>query len=190
MTLKAVPRDPERQDARDSSNIPGYDPYPYPVGAPDDEYRRRLEEWKRNHPPLEVPVFNPYSEYFTNVELKDRGWTRTLRERFLGNVDRRLPVDHGKNWYRKDAYLVRRVELTEITPEWEAAFLKSAKRRKLHQAFVDEVLQRINENRAAGIDKVINHVDFGSAQLEKIAAEFASVFAEARARGYRTPHKC
>ena len=48
-------------------------------------------------------------------------WTRTLRERFLGSVDRRLPVDHWKNWYGKDAYLARRVELTEITLECEAA---------------------------------------------------------------------
>jgi hypothetical protein len=126
MTLKLVPREPDRQDGRDTSRIPGYDPYPYPVGAPDAEYQRTLEEWKRNHPPVEVPALSYENEFFTNVDLKERGWTRTLRERFLGRVDRRLPVDHWKNWYGKDAYYPRRVELVEITAEWEAAFLKSA----------------------------------------------------------------
>ncbi len=45
-------------------------------------------------------------------------------------------------------------------------------------------------NRAAGIDKVIDNVDFRTARLENAACEWASLIAEARARGYRTPHKC
>ena len=189
MTLKVVPRDPQRPDGRDTSAIPGYNPYPYPIGPPDDEYRRALEEWKRNHPPAELPDFEPFeNEFFTNVQLKERGWTRALRERFLGEVDQRLPVDHWKNWYGKDAYTVRRVELTEITPEWEAAFLRSARRRKLPQALVDEVLQRINENRAAGIDKVIENVDFAWARIERVASDAAAMLAQGRPRGW--PHKC
>jgi hypothetical protein len=55
---------------------------------------------------------------------------------------------------------------------------------------VDDVLQRIQENRAAGIDKVIDNVDFRSARLENAISEAAALIAEARARGYRTPHKC
>lgn len=137
---------------------------------------------------VHVPKYG--AEFYTVAQLKERGWTAALRRRFLGPCDQRLAVDHWKNWSGKLAYRVRRVELAEVSPAFEAAFRESAYRRKLSPPFVDDVIARILELRAAGVDRVIDDVDFETARIDRVAREAAACLAGARAFGFRSPHKC
>ena len=60
---------------------------------------------------------------FTVEDLLTRGWTRTLIERFLEPEDYRDTVNHFRNYAGKKMYQRRRVELTEASAEFEAAFI-------------------------------------------------------------------
>jgi hypothetical protein len=88
---------------------------------------------------------NPDSETnkdFTVQDLLTRGWTHTLIERFLKLEDYRNPVDHFRNYAGKKMYQRRRVELTEASAEFEAAFMLSAKRRRLAPERLDAACRR------------------------------------------------
>jgi hypothetical protein len=76
-------------------------------------------------------------------------------DHFLPCIDRRLAVNHWLNWTGKHAYLIRRVHLIELSPEFEAAFRKSARRRRLPTDFVNEVLARVEELRASGLGRAM-----------------------------------
>jgi hypothetical protein len=67
---------------------------------------------------------------FIVEDLLTRGWALTLIERFLGREDYRNPVDHFQNYAGKKMFQRRRVELTEASAEFEAAFTVSAKPRR------------------------------------------------------------
>lgn len=67
------------------------------------------------------------TEDFTMDDLRNRGWTRTLIDNFLGTEDYRNPVDHFRNYSGKKMFIRRRVELIEASPEFESAFMASAK---------------------------------------------------------------
>jgi len=88
------------------------------------------------------------NEDFTVEDLLKRGWTHTLIDHLLGREDYRNPVNHFRNYSGKKVFIRRRVELIEASPEFEGAFVASAKRRKMSEAAVDEVRARIAELRA------------------------------------------
>jgi hypothetical protein len=52
-------------------------------------------------------------EYLSAVDLKARGWTRTMIGRFLGEPDTIEPVNHFSNFSGKGMWLRRRVEQAE-----------------------------------------------------------------------------
>src|SRR5262249_47909934 len=121
-------------------------------------------------------------------DLLTRGWTRTLIERFLEWEDYRVTVDHFRNYAGKKMFLRRRVELTEASAEFEAAFILSARRRKLPPenieatcAWIRELRENRDQLRGANI-RVLS-------KEEIVFRNIAELFEQARARGYRTPHK-
>jgi hypothetical protein len=134
---------------------------------------------------------NPDSETnkdFTVQDLLTRGWTHTLIERFLEPEDYRNPVDHFRNYACKKMYQCRRVELTEASAEFEAAFMLSAKRRGLAPERIDATCTRIRElreNREQLREANIRVLR----QQEIVFRKIAELFEQARARGYRTQHK-
>ena len=98
--------------------------------------------------------------------------------------------NHWKNWYGKDAYDRRRVRVAEASPEFEAAFRQSAKRRKLAPELVAEVLARIEDLRVNGVDEPMTAAPFYWARIDGVAMRAGALLAEARAHGLHTPHKC
>jgi hypothetical protein len=129
------------------------------------------------------------NEDFTVEDLLKRGWTRTLIDHFLGTEDYRNPVDHFRNYSEKNMFVQRRVEVIEASPEFERSFLASAKRRKMSEAAVDEVRARIAELRANADQLREPNISVPN-ETELALRAVSELFREARARGYRTPHKC
>jgi hypothetical protein len=125
---------------------------------------------------------------FTVEDLLTRGWTLTLIERFLEPEDYRNPVDHFRNYAGKKMYQRRRVELTEASAEFEAAFMLSAKRRRLAPERIDATCTRIRELRE-NRDQLREANIRVLSQEEIVFRKIAELFEQARARGYRTPHK-
>jgi hypothetical protein len=177
---------------------------------------------------------------FTVEDLLTRGWTRTLMERFLKPENYRDSVDHFRNYAGKKMFQRRRVELTETSAEFEAAFILSAKRRRLAPERIDATCTRIRELResrqqpstggdtrpdaARNYRRIIGESgiqtwDAGRrtgvrgeptgrehplqqlfdqlreanirvlSREEIVFREIAELLEQARARGYRTPHK-
>jgi hypothetical protein len=134
---------------------------------------------------------NPDSETnkdFTVQDLLTRGWTHTLVERFLKPKDYRNPVDHFRNYAGKKMYQRRRVELIEASTEFEAAFILSARRRRLAPEKIDATCTRIRELRE-NRDQLREANIRVLSQEEIVFRKIADLFEQARARGYRTPHK-
>jgi ankyrin repeat protein len=129
------------------------------------------------------------NEDFTVEDLLKRGWTRTLIDHFLGTEDYRNPVDHFRNYSGKKVFIRRRVELVEASPEFENSFVASAKRREMSDAAVDEVRARIAELRANRDQLRESNITVPTKE-ELVLRDIADLFSQARARGYRTPHKC
>ena len=125
---------------------------------------------------------------FTVEDLLTRGWTRTLIERFLEPEDYRNPVDHFRNYAGKKMYQRRRVELIEGSAEFEAAFMLSAKRRRLPPERIDAICTRIQELRESR-DQLREANIRVLSQEEIVFRKIAELFEQARARGFRTPHK-
>ena len=125
---------------------------------------------------------------FAVEDLLTRGWTRTLIERFLEPEDYRNAVDHFRNYAGKKMYQRRRVELTETSAEFEAAFILSAKRRKLAPKRIDATCTRIQELRENR--DLLREANIRVLSREEIVfRKIAELFEQARALGYRTPHK-
>ena len=85
-------------------------------------------------------------------DLKERGWTQAMIDRFLGKEDWRNPVDHWANYSGIKVWTLKRVEAAETTPEFSEFFTRSASRRKLSAEKIDEVYSRINKLRQNRID--------------------------------------
>lgn len=79
------------------------------------------------------------------AELKQRGWTESLIKNFLGQHDRIGCVDHYANSSGKRLYCLTRVMKEEKSAEFEAAFIRSAKRRKLET----KTIRRMKKSRSA-----------------------------------------
>ena len=134
---------------------------------------------------------NPYSETGKDLTVEDlltRGWTRTLIERFLEREDYRNPVDHFRNYAGKKMFQRRRVELTEASAEFEAAFILSARRRRLPPEKIDAICTRIRELRG-NRDQLREANIRVMSQEEIVFRKIAELFEQARPRRYRTPHK-
>jgi hypothetical protein len=85
-------------------------------------------------------------------------------------------------------YQRRRVELTKASAEFEAAFMLSAKRRRLAPERIDASCTRIRELRENRDELTEANIHVLS-QQEIVFREIAELFEQARARRYRTPHK-
>ena len=67
--------------------------------------------------------------YFNPIELKNRGWTESRIERFLGQEDRRVENPYHKNGPGIRHYLRTRVAAAEATAEFQQWWAKSQKRK-------------------------------------------------------------
>jgi hypothetical protein len=126
--------------------------------------------------------------YLDHVQLRARGWTRTMVERFLVRPDRWETVNHWANFKGKATYFVERVLLAEHSPAFKRAFEASARRRRLAL----QALTEIATARALVDDEYrawLKTVTPEDVQRMLLISEAARFFEEARARGYRTPHK-
>jgi hypothetical protein len=72
-------------------------------------------------------------------DLRARGWTLKLIEKFLGDEDRRDSVSHWANFSGKKVYLVARVESAEAMPEFEVDFIISAQRHNLPRDYDPDI---------------------------------------------------
>jgi hypothetical protein len=128
------------------------------------------------------------NEDFTVEHLLRRGWTHTLIARFLGNEDYRNPVNHFRNYSGKKMFIRRRVEVIEASPEFESSFMASAKRRKMSEAAVSEARARLADLRARREQLIQSSIGVPD-EKEPALRALAETLAQARAHGYRTPHK-
>lgn len=126
--------------------------------------------------------------YLDRFQLAERGWTRTLIERFLPNPDRWATVNHWRNYTGKATYFVEKVIAAENLAEFKKAFQASILRRKLTQREVRAAMKeraRVDAQYREWI-RAIRPQDFELMILsDKLAAEFEAAIA----MGYRTPHK-
>lgn len=126
--------------------------------------------------------------YLDRIQLAARGWTKTLRERFLPTPDRWATVDHWQNYTGKATYFVERVMAAEQLAEFKKAFATSVARRRLTQEQLDAAMQE-----RARVDTLyrawIKTVSPEDVRLMVAIDAAAAAFESARARGYRTPHK-
>jgi len=114
-------------------------------------------------------------------DLKNRGWTETLINKFLGEPDAILPVDHFRNYSGKKAYKLIRVQAAEASPEFDNEFRKSMSRRKKSKQYLKTVFAE-RESTALEVAEEKTEKDM---LLEKAAAEIKSAIKQ----GMRTPHK-
>ncbi|MFN9246230.1 MAG: hypothetical protein ACK6DS_04055 [Planctomycetota bacterium] len=78
---------------------------------------------------------NTFRESYLDVEeLRERGWTETLIQKFLGPAQMWLGVAHWANFTGKRAWTVERVEITERKPKFIEAYQKSLRRRRCKPA--------------------------------------------------------
>ncbi len=126
--------------------------------------------------------------YLDHVQLRARGWTRTMVERFLVRPDRWETVNYWANFKGKATYFVERVLLAEHSPAFKRAFEASARRRRLAlQALTEIATTRalVDDDYRAWL-KTVTPEDV---QRMVALTEAARAFEQVRARGYRTPHK-
>ncbi len=126
--------------------------------------------------------------YLDHLQLRARGWTRTLVETYLIKPDRWATVNYWANYKGKATYFVERVIQVESRADFRVAFQASIKRRKLtldELADMETERTRVDDEYRAWL-KTVTPEDV---RRMLILNEAADVFEEARSRGYRTPHK-
>ena len=74
------------------------------------------------------------------ADLRQRGWTESLINRFLGQHDDIGHVEHYANFSGKRLYLLTRVRGIEKQAEFDDAFMRSTKRRKLDEKTIKQML--------------------------------------------------
>ena len=127
--------------------------------------------------------------YLEVAALKERGWTDTLIERFLGKADQWEPVSHWANFTGKRTYHLERIESAEGSDEFDKAYRASLLRRRItrERALVFRDV-RAKTNDAVRLWKAL--LTREEAQRVTLLKGVGEMFREARRRGYRTPHKC
>ena len=126
--------------------------------------------------------------YLDRIQLSERGWTRTLIERFLPNPDRWATVNHWRNYTGKATYFIERVVAAEQLNEFKKVFEVSIMRRGLTK----NDLRSIKRKRSK-LDTVyrswVKTLSPEDIQHMLLVDSMAEEFESARAQGYRTPHK-
>jgi hypothetical protein len=126
--------------------------------------------------------------YLDRVQLADRGWTRSLTERFLPEPDRWATVDHWRNYTGKATYFVEKVMAAEQLVEFKKLYSVSISRRGLSRRDVNAFTRE--RTRVDAIYRSwINSLGPEDIKNMIAADELSAAFDEARALGYRTPHK-
>ena len=120
----------------------------------------------------------------TRSDLIARGWTRSLIKRFLPFPDRRLPVNHWKNYAGQDAYARSRIWHIEQSKEFEEAFKKRWSKSVDH----DAINIKLSVMRAE-LHFFSSSCDRADMLLKTCAGEAARYLELARKRGLRMPHK-
>ncbi len=126
--------------------------------------------------------------YLDRIQLSERGWTRTLIERFLPNPDRWATVNHWRNYTGKATYFIERVVAAEQLNEFKKVFEASIVRRGLTKNDLRSIKRKRSklDTLYRSWVKTLSPEDIQHMLLvESMAEEFES----ARAQGYRTPHK-
>lgn len=127
--------------------------------------------------------------YLETSNLVSRGWTRGLVERFLGQPDRWLPVNHWANYQGKRAYFLERVQQVEASDSFQKAFERSLRRgRRVSQEQLAEFLRAREANQDA-VNQWRDSLTEDDKRVTAVLSRAAAVFEEARRLGYRTPHK-
>lgn len=126
--------------------------------------------------------------YLDHAQLADRGWTRALVARFLKRPDSWGTVNHWANFKGKALYDTERVIAAETSVEFAATFSRSLRLRGIGEDRIAAIKQSRAEHdtRYRAWLATLTPVDIESMVLVQ---EVAAIFEEARARGYRTPHK-
>ena len=126
--------------------------------------------------------------YLDRIQLSERGWTKTLIERFLPNPDRWATVNHWRNYTGKATYFIERVVAAEQLNEFKKVFEASIVRRGLTKNDLRSIKRKrskLNTLYRSWV-KTLSPEDIQHMLLvDSMAEEFES----ARAQGYRTPHK-
>ncbi len=127
--------------------------------------------------------------YLDHVQMRARGWTRTLIERFLVRPDRWAPVNHYRNFKGKATYFVERVMTAERHAQFETAFKASVRRRRVPQ---DELLSIQAERNRVNQEFLVWQQSLTPMEMKEIEAfkQIAAIFSKWRSNGIRTPHKC
>ena len=126
--------------------------------------------------------------YLDRIQLSERGWTRTLIERFLPNPDRWATVNHWRNYTGKATYFIERVVAAEQLNEFKKVFEVSIMRRGLTKNDLRSIKRKRSklDTLYRSWVKTLSPEDIQHMLLvDSMAEEFES----ARAQGYRTPHK-
>ena len=133
-------------------------------------------------------MINDETLYLDHVQLRARGWTRTLVETFLVKPDRWATVNFWANYKGKATYFVERVMQVESRSDFRAALQASVNRRKLPAedlADMEAERSRVDNDYRAWLKALTPE----EVRTMLILNDAADVFEEARSRGYRTPHK-
>ena len=133
-------------------------------------------------------MINDETLYLDHVQLRARGWTRTLVETYLVKPDRWASVNYWANYKGKATYFVERVMQVESRSDFRAALQASLNRRKLPAEDLTDMeaeRSRVDNDYRAWL-KALTPEEVRTMLILNDAAE---VFEEARSRGYRTPHK-
>ncbi len=127
--------------------------------------------------------------YLDHVQMRARGWTRTLIERFLVRPDQWEAVNHYLNYKGKATYFVERVMTAERHALFETAFKASVRRRRVSQ---DELLSIQTERDRVNQEFHVWQQSLTPIDMKKIDAfeQIAAIFSKWRSNGIRTPHKC
>ena len=131
---------------------------------------------------------NDETLYLDHVQLRARGWTRTLVETYLVKPDRWASVNYWANYKGKATYFVERVMQVESRSDFRAALQASLNRRKLPAEDLAEMeaeRSRVDNDYRAWLKALTPE----EVRTMLILNDAADVFEEARSRGYQTPHK-
>ena len=126
--------------------------------------------------------------YLDRFQLSERGWTRTLIERFLPNPDRWATVNHWRNYTGKATYFIERVVAAEQLNEFKKVFEASIVRRGLTKNDLRSIKRKRSklDTLYRSWVKTLSPEDIQHMLLvDSMTEELESV----RAQGYRTPHK-
>lgn len=126
--------------------------------------------------------------YLDIKSLHDRGWTQGMISAFLGPPDSWEPVNHWANFKGKKTYFLERVETAERSQAFTEVFQKSARRRRLGEGRVQEMLEA-RAKTEGWVNEWRNSLTEEDVRNTSLLLEAEAIFKEARQRGYRTPHK-